>query len=134
LASLPPPTLLRDLPLVLLAVIPRVLLVTIPLHVSYRIPTGFLQCIPQVDGVTLPRIIGLGASPTVLEYLIRQAPLRFLLRNSPYLPMYAMLVFPLRVILGLFLAGSAALNIQLGSNANVVGHFPVGATRKPPTA
>jgi len=48
--------------------------------------------------------------------------------------MYAMLLFPLRVILGLFLAGSAALNIPLGSDANVVGDFPAGATSKPPTA
>jgi len=98
---------------VLLAVIPRTLLVAIPPHVSYRIPLGFLQGIPQANGVTLPGIIGLGESPAVLEYLIRQAPLRFLLRNPRYLPMYAMLLFPLRVILGLFLAGSAALNIQL---------------------
>jgi len=76
----------------------------------------------------------LGASPAVLEYLVRQAPLQFLLRNPRYLPIYAMLLFPLRVILGLFLAGSAALNIQLGGDANVLRDFPVGATRKPPTA
>jgi len=76
----------------------------------------------------------LGASPAVLEYLIRLALLRFLFRNPRYLPMYAMLLFPLRVILGLFLAGSAVLNIQLGSDANVLVDFPAGATRKPPTA
>jgi len=118
---------------VLLAVIPRTLLGAIPSHVSHRIPLGFLQGIPQANGVRLPEIIGLGASLAVLEYLIRQPPLRFLLRNPLYLPMDAMLLFPLQVILGLFLAGSAALTIQLASDVNVFGDFPAGAARKPPT-
>ena len=119
----------------LLAVISRTLLVAILPHVLYRIPLGFLQGIPQANGVTLPGIIGLGASTAVLEYVIRHSPLRFLLRNARYLAtMYVILLFPLRLIMGLFLAGSAALNTRLGSDVNVFGDFPAGAARKPPTA
>ena len=58
-----------------LAVIPRTLLRAIPPHVSYRIPLGILQGILQANVVTMPGIIGLGASPAILKYVIRQAPL-----------------------------------------------------------